>query len=62
MLYRGIRQPSKKLTIEDAAQIIARLSQREFQNRIAADYDVNPGRISEIKTGKLYPELDRSWM
>lgn len=62
MLYRHTRKPSKKLTIEDAVQIIARLSRHEFQNRIAADYDVNQGRIAEIKTGKKFPELRRPWM
>lgn len=25
-----------------------------LQSRIAAHYDVNPGRISEINTGKLF--------
>lgn len=34
-----------------------RIMSGEFLNRIAADYDVNPGRISEIKTGKLFPEI-----
>lgn len=62
MLYRHTRKPSKKLTIKDAVQIIPRIAAREFQNRIAADYDVNPGRISEIKTGKKFPELRRPWL
>ena len=29
----------------------------EFLNRIAADFDVNPGRISEIKTGKRFADI-----
>jgi|GEM_PF-1629428 len=49
------RQPSKKLTFTDAVDIWRRLHKREYQNRIAADYDVNPGRISEIKTGQAHP-------
>ncbi|WP_299139272.1 hypothetical protein [uncultured Tateyamaria sp.] len=49
------RKPSPKLTFKDAVKIQRRLKQGEFQNRIAADYDVNPGRISEIKTGKTFP-------
>ena len=51
------RQPSRKLTEEDAAVIKKRLKLGEFQNRIAADFDVNPGRIAEIKTGKLFPHV-----
>jgi len=49
------RKPSSKLSFKDAVEIQRRLKRGEFQNRIAADYDVNPGRISEIKTGKLHP-------
>lgn len=33
----------------NAVEIWDRLFRGEFQNRIAADYDVNPGRIAEIK-------------
>ncbi|WP_226778983.1 hypothetical protein [Oceaniglobus trochenteri] len=43
------RRPSRKLSEEDRKVILERLKRGEFQNRIAADYDVNPGRISEIK-------------
>lgn len=50
------RKPSRKLTFKDAVEIQRRLKKGEFQNRIAADYDVNPGRISEIKTGKAFPD------
>ncbi|WP_322994244.1 hypothetical protein [Castellaniella sp.] len=48
------RDPSRSLTFEDAVCIWPRIWQGEFQNRIAADYDVNPGRISEIKTGQKF--------
>ncbi len=34
-----------------------RILRGEFLNRIAADYDVNPGRISEIKTGQRFAEI-----
>lgn len=47
--------PSNKLTFEDAVRIWPRIWNKEYQNRIAAEYDVNPGRISEINTGKLHP-------
>ncbi|AQS88172.1 hypothetical protein [Neoasaia chiangmaiensis] len=53
------RQPSRKLTEHEAVIIINRIKGREFQNRIAADFDVNPGRISDIKMGRLYPHLPR---
>lgn len=55
------RRPSRKLTESDAAVIINRIGSGEFQNRIAADYDVNPGRIAEIKKGKTFPDLPRPW-
>jgi hypothetical protein len=51
------RLPSRELTPADAAIIKKRLLSKEFQNRIAADFDVNQGRISEIKNGKLFPEV-----
>jgi hypothetical protein len=28
-----------------------------FQNRIAAVFDVNPGRVSEVKSGKRHPDV-----
>lgn len=49
------RKPSSKLVFKDAVEIQKRIRRGEYLNRIAADYDVNPGRISEIKTGKLFP-------
>lgn len=54
---RGTRRPSRRLTAREAAIIKARIRTGEFLNRIAADFDVNPGRISEIKTGKRFPEV-----
>lgn len=53
----GPRNPSSKLTAKDAAIIKARIRQGEYLNRIAADFDVNPGRISEIKTGKTFNDI-----
>jgi len=38
-------RPSRRLTLEDW-----------LQSRIAAHFDVNSGRISEIKTGKRFPQ------
>lgn len=52
------REPSKRLTEEDVIEIKKRLQKREFQHRIAADFDVNPGRISEINTGKTWRNIN----
>lgn len=41
-------QPSYTLTFEDAVQIWLRHRAGEFQNRIAASFDVNPGRVNEV--------------
>jgi hypothetical protein len=54
------RRPSPKLNQADAAIIKKRINQGEFLNRIAADFDVNPGRISEIKSGKAFAEVSPS--
>ena len=48
------RRPSRRLTFADAVAIWRRIFRREYLNRIAADYDVNPGRIAEIKKGDLF--------
>ncbi len=49
--------PSYRIREADVPVIKKRIRQGEFLNRIAADYDVNPGRISEIKTGKRFPNI-----
>ena len=49
------RRPSPRLTFEQAVEVHRRLRLGEFVNRIAAHFDVNPGRISEIKKGILHP-------
>ncbi len=53
---KALENPSYKLTFDDAVQIHMRIWDGELHSRIAAAYDVNGGRISEINTGKLYPE------
>lgn len=50
------RKPSHRLTFEETVDVWIRLLRGEFQNRIAADYDVNPGRINDVKRGRLHPE------
>jgi hypothetical protein len=41
-------QPSYTLTFDDAIQIWLRHWAGEFQNWIAASFDVNPGRVNEV--------------
>lgn len=53
----GIRRPSRQLTPTEVGLIKKRIRKGEFLNRIAADFDVNPGRISEIKTGKRFSDV-----
>lgn len=45
------------LTPHDVAIIKARLVRGDLQHRIAASYDLNSGRISEINTGKRFPDI-----
>ncbi len=51
------RRPSRRLTPHDAAIIKMRIRKGELFSRIAADFDVNQGRISEINTGKRFAEV-----
>jgi hypothetical protein len=48
------QKPSYKLTFEDAVNIWLRSWNGEFQHRIAADYDVNPGRVNEVLKGYMH--------
>ena len=52
-----LRTPSPRIPVSDIPVIKKRILQGEFLNRIAADYDVNPGRISEIKSGKRHRDV-----
>lgn len=45
------------LSPEDIGEIKARLRRGELQHRIAALYDLNAGRISEINTGKRFAHI-----
>jgi hypothetical protein len=57
--------PSYRLTFSDAVNIWLRYWAGEFQHRIAAAYDVNPGRVNEVIKetrhvgSKAKAELDR---
>jgi hypothetical protein len=52
---RMLRAPSHKLTFEEAVAIHLRLIDGEFYSRIAPDYDVNQGRIADVKFGRIHP-------
>ncbi|NAZ37186.1 hypothetical protein [Rubellimicrobium sp. CFH 75288] len=49
------RQPSYRLTFEDAVEVWRLHWTGWLHSRIAARFDVNQGRISEVLTGKRYP-------
>lgn len=51
------RNPSYRIKPADVPIIKKRIREGDFIHRIAADFDVNPGRISEIKTGRRYAEI-----
>lgn len=51
------RKPSYRIQPTDVPLIKKRILQGEFLNRIAADYDVNPGRIAEIKKGHRFADI-----
>jgi hypothetical protein len=46
---------SRTLTLEDAIEIWRRRWLGTAQHVLAAAYDVNPGRIAEVLTGKKFP-------
>lgn len=50
------RGPSRRLTLEDAIAIWLRHWNGEYQNRIAASFDVNSARVNEVIKGHRYPE------
>lgn len=51
------RKPSYRIRPTDVPIIKKRIREGHFLNRIAADYDVNPGRISEIKSGQRFANI-----
>ena len=54
-MAKDLRKPSYRLTFEDAVNVWIRYWDGEFQNRIAADYDVNSARVSEVVKETLHP-------
>jgi hypothetical protein len=53
------KNPSRQLAFEDAVNIWLRYWNGEFQHRIAASFDVNPGRISEVIKGHRHPDSQK---
>lgn len=56
-LPKNPRKPSAKLTYQDAKLIRKLQREGHLQQRIAAMFDVNQGRISDVLSGKLHPEV-----
>jgi hypothetical protein len=54
---RSLKQGSTPVTAEIAALIKKRLKEGVLQQRIASEFDVNAGRVSEINTGKRHAEV-----
>lgn len=48
-------KPCHKLTFEEAVEVHKLIQQGWLQSRIAAKFDTNSGRISEVNTGKRHP-------
>lgn len=42
------RNSPRSLTFEQAIEVWSRYWDGEYQHRIAASYDVNPGRVNEV--------------
>jgi hypothetical protein len=51
------KKSSPPLRTDQIPTIKRRLENQENQHDIAADYKVNQGRISEIKTGKKFADI-----
>ena len=49
------RKPSYRLTFNDAVEVWRRYWAGEYQNRIAAFFDVNQGRVNEVIKGRRHP-------
>jgi predicted XRE-type DNA-binding protein len=52
---RNARQPSYRLTFTDAVDVWKLHWQGWYQNRIAARFDVNQGRVNEVLKGHRHP-------
>ncbi|MBB3521124.1 hypothetical protein [Rhizobium sp. BK456] len=48
---------SPRVTADMAAKIKQLLAEKMMQHDIAAKFGINPGRVSEIKTGQRFREV-----
>ena len=55
MSRASLRAPCHRLTFDEAVEVHLRLFAGEIYSRIAASYDVNQGRIADVKFGRLHP-------
>lgn len=55
-MFPDTRRPSRRLSFEDAIIIWHRHWDGEFQNRIAASFDVNSARVNEVLKGHRHPD------
>lgn len=56
----NVRIPSHRLTYEEAVQVWLLHWDGHFQNRIAAMFDANPGRISDVLKGRKHPGSEQT--
>jgi hypothetical protein len=49
------RKPSHRLSFNDAILVWKRYIQKDFVQRVAADFDCNVARIYDVVRGKLHP-------
>lgn len=49
-----VRVPSHKLTFDEAVQVWCRRFHGEFYSRIAADFDINQGRIADVVRERVH--------
>lgn len=54
-MANSISSPSHTLTFEEAVEVHLRLAAGEIYSRIAARFDVNQGRVADVKFGRLHP-------
>jgi hypothetical protein len=53
-MAKARRTPCHRLNFEEAVDIQLRLMNNEMYSRIASSYDVNQGRIADVKFGRLH--------
>lgn len=49
------KQSSHKLTFDEAVEVHLRIAAGDLYSRIAARFDVNQGRIADVKFGRIHP-------